>query len=132
MRMRMMIGAAVLVGLSHAALAAEPKVSKKGPAKSAVETTLPDILKKLLLSIDADPDSGAPPLKVKFTVDLYDDDLDKPAFIWNFGDGGTSKEKEPVHVFKKPGDYTVTLRMEDTHDRVGNADISISVAVPEE
>ncbi|WP_281268021.1 PKD domain-containing protein [Methanospirillum stamsii] len=31
-------------------------------------------------------------------------------FEWDFGDGETSSEKDPVHVFRKPGFFSVTLR----------------------
>ncbi|MBQ3673970.1 MAG: PKD domain-containing protein [Paludibacteraceae bacterium] len=31
------------------------------------------------------------------------------SFVWNFGDGETSTEKDPVHVYADYGDYTVTL-----------------------
>ena len=31
------------------------------------------------------------------------------AWFWNFGDGNTSKEKNPVHVYKEPGAYKVRL-----------------------
>lgn len=30
-------------------------------------------------------------------------------YTWNFGDGITSTEKDPVHIFKNPGTYKVTL-----------------------
>lgn len=30
-------------------------------------------------------------------------------WIWNFGDGDTSSQKNPVHAYKVPGSYTVTL-----------------------
>lgn len=32
--------------------------------------------------------------------------------IWDFGDGSTSLEKDPVHSFVSPGTYTVTLKAE--------------------
>jgi PKD repeat protein len=31
--------------------------------------------------------------------------------LWNFGDGATSTLKNPVHIFKKEGDYNVTLKI---------------------
>jgi PKD repeat protein len=30
-------------------------------------------------------------------------------YLWSFGDGNTSKEKTPAHVYSLPGTYTVTL-----------------------
>ncbi|MFM7399442.1 MAG: PKD domain-containing protein, partial [Bacteroidota bacterium] len=31
------------------------------------------------------------------------------SYLWNFGDGGTSTEANPVHVYNQSGTYTVTL-----------------------
>ena len=30
-------------------------------------------------------------------------------FYWNFGDGGTSTETSPSHLYSTPGTYTITL-----------------------
>ena len=30
-------------------------------------------------------------------------------FIWDFGDGGTSNDVDPVHIYNTPGTYTITL-----------------------
>jgi hypothetical protein len=32
------------------------------------------------------------------------------AWLWDFGDGGTSTEFEPIHVYQQTGNYTVTLQ----------------------
>jgi len=32
-----------------------------------------------------------------------------PAFAWTFGDGGTSSEQNPSHVYAASGDFTWTL-----------------------
>ena len=38
-------------------------------------------------------------------------DFDKKVYSWKFGDGATSAEENPVHVYATPGDYKVTLRI---------------------
>jgi len=53
-----------------------------------------------------EPTEGEAPLTVQFT----DKSLGIPtSWAWEFGDGGTSTEKNPVHVYEKPGVYTVSL-----------------------
>ena len=44
--------------------------------------------------------------RVKFT-NLSSDNA--KSYVWNFGDGTTSTEKDPLHVYAKSGNYTVTL-----------------------
>jgi gliding motility-associated-like protein len=38
-------------------------------------------------------------------------DFDNKTYAWQFGDGATSTEENPVHVYATPGTYTVTLRI---------------------
>jgi PKD repeat protein len=38
-------------------------------------------------------------------------DFDNKTYAWKFGDGATSTEENPVHVYATPGVYTVTLRI---------------------
>jgi PKD repeat protein len=56
----------------------------------------------------ADVDAGDAPLRVQFR-----DDTVSPAGIdswaWDFGDGGTSTEQHPVHIYTVGGTYTVSL-----------------------
>jgi PKD repeat protein len=57
-------------------------------------------------SFAADTLSGGSPLTVTFT----DQSLNDPtAWIWDFGDGATSREQRPTHVYTTTGTYTVTL-----------------------
>jgi len=54
----------------------------------------------------ANVSDGTAPLAVKFT----DTSTGSPAsWAWEFGDGATSSEKNPVHVYTAKGKYTVTL-----------------------
>jgi PKD repeat protein len=57
------------------------------------------------------PVSGRVPLPVQFT----DRSTGQPAvWQWDFGDGMTSPEKDPVHIYTEPGTYTVTLKAINT------------------
>lgn len=55
--------------------------------------------------------SGRAPLTIQFdgTASTVPDDRIRD-FFWNFGDGESSAEPEPIHVFG-PGTFTVTLRV---------------------
>jgi hypothetical protein len=33
-------------------------------------------------------------------------------YFWDFGDGNTSNERDPVHVYQQPGTYQISLRVE--------------------
>jgi PKD repeat protein len=51
------------------------------------------------------------PFMVQFT------DLSSPnpvAWLWDFGDGGTSTAQNPSHLYQNPGLYTATLRITDS------------------
>lgn len=54
------------------------------------------------------PIKGAPPLKVRFqnfsTGPLI-------RYLWDFGDGTTSVEKSPVHIYQTEGEYSVKLNI---------------------
>jgi PKD repeat protein len=53
-----------------------------------------------------EPVEGYAPLTVSFT----DQSTNVPTnWAWNFGDGQTSNEKNPVHVYLFPGTYSITL-----------------------
>jgi len=59
----------------------------------------------------ASPTSGKTPLTVSFT----DQSTGSPAsWNWTFGDGTYSTEKNPRHIYKKPGKYSVTLTLNET------------------
>lgn len=65
-------------------------------------------------------DIGCTPFIVSF-IDLSDGPRDE--WEWDFGDGNTSTDTTPVHIYTDPGFYTVTLKITDTE--TGGTDTEI-------
>ena len=60
----------------------------------------------------ADPRAGQLPLSVQFT----DASTGTPtSWLWNFGDGETSDQKNPAHTYKNPGMYSVSLTVRNQY-----------------
>jgi len=75
-------------------------VSVNGSVVSSPDHTVP------VTAFSAAPTAGSMPLTVSFT----DQSTGSPAsWRWDFGDGNTSADKNPVHTYNKSGRYTVTL-----------------------
>ena len=55
------------------------------------------------------PTNGQPPLIVRFTDQSIGNIT---SWSWNFGDGLTSMEQHPTHIYVGQGTYTVTLTVE--------------------
>lgn len=60
----------------------------------------------LLAEFSATPLSGQAPLTVTFTNQSVGP---VNSYSWNFGDGNTSTQQNPTHVYNSPGTYTVSL-----------------------
>jgi len=79
-------------------------------------------------SAAASPTVGLPPLSVQFSSDgSFDPDLQPISFRWAFGDGATSTEANPTHVFTQDGDYVVTLTVTDSEGATGTDTVAIEV-----
>jgi PKD repeat protein len=57
------------------------------------------------------PTSGMAPLTVNFT----DQSLGATSWSWDFGDTGTSSDRNPTYVYTAPGTYTVTLTVTNSY-----------------
>lgn len=68
--------------------------------------------------------SGEAPLFVSFSN--LSEEIDDPEYAWTFGDGATSTDRDPTHVYETPGTYTVTLNAVDG-ERTGSASREIEV-----
>ncbi|MFH0966827.1 MAG: lectin like domain-containing protein, partial [Methanobacteriota archaeon] len=60
----------------------------------------------VVADFEAQPKEGNAPLSVRF-YDFSTGTID--SWFWNFGDGGTSSDKEPTHLFSLPGSYPISL-----------------------
>ncbi|HDD57049.1 MAG TPA: PKD domain-containing protein [Thermoplasmatales archaeon] len=78
-------------------------------------------------SVSANPVSGKGPLTVEFTGYATDDDGSIISYHWDFGDGCTSNQQNPVHTFEKPGSYTVRFTVTDNDGATATATIEINV-----
>jgi PKD repeat protein len=81
---------------------------------------------------EAEPDEGAPPLKVQFTASVEEDEGGPWKFEWNFGDGQKSTEQNPSHTYEKVGEYTATLTVVDQKNNKGTDEIDIFVETDED
>jgi PKD repeat protein len=81
---------------------------------------------------EAEPDEGAPPLKVQFTASVEEEDGGPWKFSWDFGDGASSTEQNPTHTYAKIGEYTATLTVTDQKGNKGTDEIDIFVETDDE
>jgi PKD repeat protein len=73
-------------------------------------------------SISANATSGTAPLTVAFTgTGSSTVTSDVLSYLWTFGDGATSTEKNPSHVFTAAGSYSVTLSVSNTTGQSASA-----------
>ena len=62
--------------------------------------------------------SGDAPLSVQFTDHSISWDGEIIDWSWNFGDGNTSTDQNPAHIFNEPGEYTITLSVTDNNGNI--------------
>ncbi|MEI6842736.1 MAG: PQQ-binding-like beta-propeller repeat protein, partial [Methanomicrobiales archaeon] len=67
------------------------------------------------LSFNGTPVTGPAPLAVTFNAQSTRSTSD---WLWDFGDGATSTEQNPVHTYTTPGVYNVNLSATDSSGRV--------------
>jgi len=115
-----------------------PTATPKPPAATAPPaTTAPGAASdvdeyELDVIAEAEPDEGAPPLKVQFTASVEEESGGPFKFKWDFGDGATSTEQNPSHTYDKIGEYTATLTVTDQKGNEGTDEIDIFVETDEE
>ncbi len=78
-------------------------------------------------AITAGPSTGIVPLSVQFTGKGVDSDGYILKYNWDFGDGNTSTDQSPKHIYDKVGIYTVKLMVTDDDLATANATSTITV-----
>jgi len=80
--------------------------------------------------VQADVTIGLTPLTVSFNSnDSYDPDAQALSYSWDFGDGGTSAERNPTHTFTQPGVYDATLTLTETTTPFASSSESVRITV---
>lgn len=60
-------------------------------------------------SFSGAPRAGTPPLSVRFLDESDTGPHESAEWLWDFGDGETSTDRNPVHEYVQPGEYEVSL-----------------------
>lgn len=81
--------------------------------------------------LDASPTSGGAPLEVNFTSSSSSDDNEVSSYAWDFKDGSTSTEMNPVHTFTEVGSYIVELTVKDNEGLTNVDTVTITVGEDE-
>lgn len=79
-------------------------------------------------SFTFEPTSGKVPLTVTFTSSAFDqEDGASVSYLWDFGDGSTSTEANPTHVYRIDGPYTPQLTVTDSGGMQASAQASTAI-----
>ena len=70
---------------------------------------------RLSAKFSADATSGKSPLTVSFKDESLGNVLQ---YMWDFGDGDKSTVPNPVHIFQKPGEYSVRLTLSNEEENI--------------
>jgi gliding motility-associated-like protein len=81
------------------------------------------IIENILASFTADPTTGIEPLTVTFTNLSENNDIN----IWNFGNGGSSSDVNPIFTYNEFGEFTATLITISPNGCIDSASLFIKV-----
>jgi len=85
--------------------------------------------RKPIAKASASVQKGAAPLSVNFSSEGSQDfdPEDELSYSWNFGGGGASEEKNPVHVYQENGTYDATLTITDSEGLSSESRLKVEV-----
>jgi len=85
------------------------------------------VLSSTQVSIQVSPQTGSAPLGVDFTPKVTLSSGSISSYKWDFGDGQTSAEQQPSHVYQNSGNYTAKLTVTDSDGTAASASTVLSV-----
>lgn len=77
--------------------------------------------------LPAEPETGEP---AQFADASADPDGAIASWSWNFGDGGTSPDRDPTHVYDRAGAYAVRLTVTDDDGGTNTTTRTVTVHAP--
>jgi PKD repeat protein len=80
-----------------------------------------------IASASANTTSGKLPLTISFKGSGYDSDGTIDSYYWEFGDGTTSTEQNPTHVYEKTGTFYAHLTVTDNDGEINVDSLEINV-----
>ncbi len=133
-RLRNLPVAATLTGLFDDAIGRQVKSAAQRQRLQAINgvlaRTIDDKLSPNLaptVAPVAAPAAGVEPVSVAFTSNAVDPDGSITYTLWNFGDGSTSNDPNPTHVYTCDGNYTASVEVVDDRGAVTSATVAVSV-----
>jgi gliding motility-associated-like protein len=83
-------------------------LSRGNCTTETVSIVVPPIYKNPVAAFRSEPKA---PVKLSFPIRVrfFNESKDADAFLWDFGDGNTSTDKDPEHTYLSAGDFDVTL-----------------------
>ncbi|TMP28579.1 hypothetical protein CWB99_10430 [Pseudoalteromonas rubra] len=79
------------------------------------------------VAITASDTHATAPATIQFSSELANSASDTVSYLWDFGNGHNSDEMNPQHTFEQPGDYQVSLTINDGTNDYQAAPISLSI-----
>jgi PKD repeat protein len=93
---------------------------------ASVFSNIPPVASAVGTSVTA----GSAPFSVNFIGSGSNDpDGIITSYLWDFGDGSTSTEANPVHVYALVGNYNAVLKVTDNYGYIGSTSVPITVSV---
>lgn len=78
----------------------------------------------------ATPATGPAPLTVAFAATATDTDGSIAGYAWTFGDGATSSQPSPTHVYAAAGSFTAMLEVTDDDGAKSQVSVDVEVSAP--